>query len=335
MTNKGITLISVGEILWDVLPDGKVLGGAPANVAWHALQLGADAHLASAVGDDANGLEILAKLKEMGLNAATVAIVPGKPTSTVDAVLDADGNARYAIHADVAWDSLPATPEMIALASRADAVAFGSLAQRSPAGRDAVRRILDAARPDALRIFDINLRPPHFSGETLHAGLERANVLKMNHDELPVVSGLFGLPAEERAALPALMLRYPNLRRIIVTCGSDGALWYDQDGIVRMPPPRAVAVADTVGAGDSFTAAVVLGLLKNWSRETVLSHAIATASFVCSRRGATPRLPEEITRLFAAHHSRLNTPENAPAPCSFAPYRLTPAASTTNQGERQ
>lgn len=300
MPGKNVTLVSVGEILWDVLPDGRLLGGAPANVAWHALQMGADAYIASAVGDDADGREILARLRAMGMDTETVSVVGDKPTSTVDAMVDAAGNARYRIHEDVAWDSLPVTPAVAALAARADILAFGSLAQRSPASAAAIRGILDAASGRTLRVFDINLRPPHFTGATLVAGLERADVLKMNDEELPVVADLFGLPGEEEeATLAGIVRRHPNLRCVIVTCGPGGALWYDRDGTVRMPPPETVEVIDTVGAGDSFTAAAALGLLKGWDKEAILSRALRTASFVCSQRGATPELPREIKQLFA------------------------------------
>lgn len=298
-TNK-TRVVSVGEVLWDILPSGRVLGGAPSNVAWHALQLGSGAHVVSAVGDDAAGRDILAALDGMGLiGTGSIGVVAGKPTGTVDARIDARGNASYVIHADVAWDYISATPEVLELVGGADAVAFGSLASRSSVSAAAIRRILAAAAPRALRVLDINLRPPHFSRETLAAVLEMCTVLKVNHEELPVLADLFGLPGGEAAALPELMRRYSGLTGIIITRGAAGAGWFDADGLVGMAPEGSVTVVDTVGAGDSFTAAAVLGLLKGWEKRKILANALRVASHVCSCRGATPVLPDALKQDFA------------------------------------
>jgi Sugar kinases, ribokinase family len=155
--------MSIGEVLWDVLPDGKELGGAPTNVAWHCAQLGADAHVASAVGKDPLGDEILESLKRMRLDLSAVSVIPDKPTSTVDAVISPEGNATYVIHENVAWDAMPASPAALALAAKADGVNFGSLGQRGEAGRLATQAIVDATPAACLRIFDINLRTGFYS----------------------------------------------------------------------------------------------------------------------------------------------------------------------------
>lgn len=299
MAGDKTCLVSVGEVLWDILPSGRVLGGAPANVAWHALQLGSEAHVVSAVGDDEPGRDIVAALDRMGLGTASIAAVAGKPTGAVDAQIDADGNACYTIHADVAWDYIGATQDTLDLAAGADALAFGSLASRSPASASAIRRILAAASPRALRILDINLRSPHFSRETLAAVLEMATVLKVNHEELPILADLFGLPAAAEETLAELMRRYPGLTSIIVTRGAAGAWWFDAGGLVGMAPEESVDVVDTVGAGDSFTAAATLGLLKGWEKQKILGNALRVASRVCACRGATPVLPDSLKQAFA------------------------------------
>ena len=295
---KPLTL-SLGEVLWDMLPDGKALGGAPTNVAWHATQLGADARVASAVGDDDLGREILSLLRGKGLDVSTVAVVPNKPTGTVDATLDANGNATYVIHEDVAWDYPPATPTILALAARADAMNFGSLGQRSAAGRAGTLAILDAARSEAIRVFDINLRPPFIYREVLDAGLGRASVVKMNEDELPRLAGLFGWSGRPEEIIEQMLAAYPNLGHAVVTRGAEGAWWHDRRRLLAEKPENRVKVVDTIGAGDSVTAAAMMGLLRGWEPGRILAAALEIASFVCSRRGAMPELPGELKNVFS------------------------------------
>lgn len=290
--------IALGEVLWDVLPDGKALGGAPTNVAWHAAQLGADAHVISAVGDDPLGHEILDNLKRMRLDVSTVSILPNAPTSTVDAKLDAAGNATYTIHENVAWDYLPATPEMLALAARADALNFGSLAQRNPIGRASTHAILDAVNPNAIKVFDINLRPPFIDKGILDAGLAKATVVKMNNDELPVLAGMFGWSGDPEAGMLQLLEAYPKVRHLVVTKGGEGAWWRSREKLHFKAPPPVVKMCDTIGAGDSVTAAVMMGLLKGWKEDDILDAAMNIASFVCASRGGTPELPDRIKNQF-------------------------------------
>ena len=292
--------ISLGEILWDVLPDGKVLGGAPSNVAWHAAQLGADAHVVSAVGDDDLGHEILDSLRAMRLDVGTIAVLPGIRTSTVDAVLDASGNATYTIHENVAWDHLPVTDAVLALAARADAINFGSLGQRHAAGRASTHAILDAVGPDAIKIFDINLRPPFIDRGILDAGLARATVVKMNHDELPILAGMFGWAGDPEAGMGQLLEAYPGVRHLVVTKGADGAWWRTRKELHTMRPPAVEKLQDTIGAGDSVTAACMMGLLRGWREADILKAAMDISSFVCSRRGGTPELPNKIKDQFLA-----------------------------------
>lgn len=298
MAEKKPLTISVGEVLWDVLPDGKVLGGSPTNVAWHAAQLGADAHVVSAVGKDPLGDEILDILGGMKLNIDFVAVLAGRPTSTVEVCLDQDGNASYVFREDVAWDRLPVTPEIIALAGKADAVNFGSLSQRHPESHANTLAILDAIKPEAIRIFDINLRFPFVYKEVLDAGLRRASVVKMNEEELPAVAKMFGWTERAEDAIVQLLAAYPNLRHAVVTRAADGAWWHDRKRLIAMQPPRPIQVADTIGGGDSVTAAVMMGLLKGWDEEKTLAAALEIASFVCSCRGGTPELPDSLKAPF-------------------------------------
>ncbi|MCC8116169.1 MAG: carbohydrate kinase [Planctomycetes bacterium] len=290
--------ISLGEILWDVLPDGKILGGSPANVAWHVNQLGADAHIVSAIGQDDLGDEILRRLAEMNLDTSAIVRIPDVPTSTVDAMLDDRGNATYVIHENVAWDAMPVTDDVLRLASQATAVNYGSLAQRHPFGRASTLAILDAIDPSAIKIFDINLRPPFIDRDVIDAGLLRANVLKMNNDELPLLADLFGWATAPEAAMAQLFVAYPNITQLVVTCGADGAQWCTPERLHVQKPPAVGRVVDTIGAGDSVTATVMMGLLKGWEVEKTLEAAMAVASFVCSQRGGTPELPAELRKLF-------------------------------------
>lgn len=297
MQTRPLTL-SLGEVLWDILPDGKALGGAPSNVGWHAAQMGADARVVSAVGDDDLGREILDRLAAMGFDTSTVAVLPGVKTSTVDAVLDASGNATYTIHEDVAWDHIPVTDAVLDLASRARAINFGSLAQRHPTGRAATHAILDRVPATAVRIFDVNLRPPYIDRDILDAGLRKASVVKMNHDELPAIAGLFGWTGEGEDVMRRLLDAYPNVGHLVVTRASDGAWWQTRDRLYSQTPPPPAAMVDTIGAGDSVTAAVMMGLLREWEPNRILAAAMNIASFVCSCRGGTPELSDSLKNPF-------------------------------------
>lgn len=296
MRNGKPIVVSIGEVLWDVLPTGKVFGGAPANVVWHAAQLGADSRIVSAVGKDALGDELLAVLRKMTLDASLVAVLPDKPTSTVTATLGKDGIPSYVIHPDVAWDSIPVTEAALAVMRQADAVNFGTLAQRGDSGFKAMRRLLDATRPDCLRMFDVNLRPGALREETLRAGFERCTALKLNIEELEVIADVFGWPKQWESALDAIMKAYPNIAHVIVTRGGDGACWKTRDGFWEASG-KVVRIADTIGAGDSLTATVIMGLLYNLPPKTILDAAIDVSAYVCTQTGATPILPPELREI--------------------------------------
>ena len=280
---KKKVIVGIGEILWDMLPTGKALGGAPANFAYHAQRLGEEGWAVSAIGDDPLGAEIMDIVTDKKLR--NIIAVTDKPTGTVQVSLDEKGVPSYNIMEDVAWDNIPFTPEMEALAARADAVCYGSLVQRM-ASRDSVLRFLRATRPEALRVFDINLRQHYYSPEVIDESLKLANILKINDEEIRIVADMFGLGADDTAACRALVERYA-LKLVILTKGADGSEVITADEAI----PQAVGkvkVVDTVGAGDSFTAAFVVAYLRGDSLSDAQRLANETAAYVCSCKGAMP-----------------------------------------------
>jgi fructokinase len=286
-------VVGIGEILWDILPDGRQLGGAPANFAFHARALGAASVIVSAVGDDHPGREILAELESRGLDPSGIATVSTAPTGAVTVALDAGGIPHYTIHEGVAWDVIPWTAGLGDIAARADAVCFGTLAQRSPVSRATIGSFLDATRPDCLRVLDLNLRQSYFSRETVHGLLERATVLKLNDDELTTVAGMLSLPGPETRVFAALLGAYP-LTVIALTKGPSGSRLFGP-GVDLSHPGYPAETEDTVGAGDAFTATLVAGLLKKRSWEEIGDRANRIAGYVCSRKGAWPDLPAELS----------------------------------------
>jgi fructokinase len=283
------TIIGLGEILWDMLPSGKQLGGAPANFAHHANALGNQGVVVSAVGEDKLGHQILRQLKNLCLNRRYVAINKTKPTGTVSVTLDDKGHPSYTIHQQVAWDFIAKTPSLKKLAKRTHAVCFGSLAQRSYLSRNTIQTFLKDIPSEALRIFDINLRQSFYSKEIIDSSLRLANVFKINEEELAIVANLllFAENQSERTILKLLAIRY-NLRLIALTKGDKGSLLYSE-GQFSTHRGYPTQVVDTVGAGDSFTAALTVGMLKKHKLGRINDNANRLAAFVCSQTGATPK----------------------------------------------
>lgn len=288
-------LVGLGEILWDRLPAGVQLGGAPANFAFHARALGAEAVVASSVGADEPGRGILERLDTLGLNHDYIVADSIHPTGAVRVKIDPDGNPVYEIQENVAWDFLPLTRQWMGLVGRADAICFGSLAQRSKVSRTTIRALLEKASPEALRIFDVNLRAPFFTREVVEISIQLANVLKVSREELPVVARLLSMSGDETILLSRILQRY-NLRLIAFTRGEEGSVLYTSDRKSDHPGYR-VDVIDSVGAGDAFTAALAVGMLKGYDLDRINDTANRLASFVCSQSGATPVLPEEFMAL--------------------------------------
>ena len=290
-------VVGIGEVLWDMLPDGKQLGGAPANFAYHARALGADGFVISCVGDDPLGRELLDRLRNVGLAQRYVAVDGRHPTGTVDVHLDADGKPYFVIHEDVAWDYLRPNPDFGEVIGVADAVCFGSLAQRSPVSRATLGDLLTAAPDHCLRVFDVNLRQRFYSRDVILNGLLAADVAKLSDEELPVIAQLLRIPGDDERAWTERLLDEYGLQLLVLTRGAHGSVLHGPNGRSEHPGFPA-KVADTVGAGDAFTAAVVMGLLRSLELETINEHANRVASYVCSQPGAMPKLPEELPALF-------------------------------------
>jgi len=288
-------VIGVGELLWDLLPTGRQLGGAPANFAYHAQALGADALVVSRVGTDLLGKEILEHCRTLGLRTDGIASDSTLPTGTVSVALDAHGTPAFTIHENVAWDAIQLNEAIVAEAARTDAICFGSLAQRNPVSRAAIRSALAAVPRMALRIFDINLRQQFWSREVIQESLELSNVLKLNDEELPVVAKLLGLTGNEQTQMRQLARRF-KLKAMALTKGANGSSLLIGDELNSRPGSK-LRIVDTVGAGDSYTAALALGLMAGHDSETILESAHRLADFVCTQPGATPALPADLVRL--------------------------------------
>lgn len=290
---KGL-VIGMGEALWDVLPEGKKIGGAPANFAYHVSQFGLPSCVVSAVGDDPLGNEIIENFTSKGLTHQ-IERVP-YPTGTVQVEVDQAGIPRYEIKENVAWDNIPYTDTLEQLAKRTAAVCFGSLAQRNVVSRNTINRFLDAipAENKPLIVFDVNLRQGFYNKETLCDSMKRCNVLKINDEELVMVSRMFGYPGIDLQDKCWILLGKYNLQMLILTCGINGSYVFTPGNVSFQPTPK-VEVADTVGAGDSFTAAFISNILKGKSVAEAHSRAVLTSAYVCTRKGAMPLLPAELT----------------------------------------
>jgi fructokinase len=283
-----IRIVSIGEVLWDLFPEGAKLGGAPANFACHCRSLGARASLVSAVGRDALGDEALLRLSERGVDLSCVRRVDDRTTGTVDVGGPPGGKPEFQIREGVAWDELEAGTEAKALVRAAQAVCFGTLAQRTETGRRVVGELVAAASDGALRVCDINLRKPFVSADVIRESLGMANVLKLNEDELPDLAAQFGLEGTAEDQVRALAERF-GLRVVALTLGELGSCLL-REGQWSREPGRVVKVVDTVGAGDAFTAVLVMGLLKGWTTPQLLERATDVAAYVCTQAGATPDL---------------------------------------------
>jgi len=291
--NDRPVIVGLGEVLWDVFPDGPRFGGAPANYACSvaALSSDVDAFMVSSVGQDDLGRQAEAELRQRGVDTSTLQSHE-KQTGKVDILVDDQGIATYEFAADTAWDNLKWTPELESLAQRTTAVCFGSLGQRSPESRRTMQAFVSATNAQCLKIFDINLRPPFFDDDVIVESLELANVLKLNDDELPVVTKLSNLQGTEAQQLEAIAERW-NLTTIALTRGANGAAIF-HEGSVSESDPVSTDVIDTVGAGDSFTATMTLGLLAGKSPIEICQHACRVAAYVCSQAGATPAIPDDL-----------------------------------------
>ena len=284
-------IVGIGEALWDCLPEGRKLGGAPANFAYHVGQFGFNSCAVSAVGNDALGEETLAEFDAKKVNYVMPRV--DFPTGTVQVTLDEVGVPTYDIKQNVAWDNIPYTNEIGALAKRCKAVCFGSLAQRSEVSRKTIYKFLDHTPKDALRIFDINLRQNFYSQDVLRASLRRCNVLKINDEELVIIGRMFGYPGLDFENKCWLILGKYNLDMLILTCGVNGSYVFSRGAMSFLETPK-VKVADTVGAGDSFTGSFVASILAGLPVHEAHRKAVNVSAFVCTQKGAMPEIPAEL-----------------------------------------
>lgn len=284
-------IIGLGELLWDMLPEGREIGGAPANFAWHMAQFGYDARVVSAVGRDSEGETLMHGLAQRGLRAEVPRV--SYPTGRVDVTLDGEGIPQYNILTEVAWDHIPYTEPMRAMAKTARCLCFGSLAQRSEDSRHTIARFLDDAPQEALRVFDINLRQAFYGRAVVEASLRRCNILKINDEEAVVLSRMFDLGTRDILQIAERLREAYALQAVILTCGSRGSRVFYEGGVSVQATPR-VAVADTVGAGDSFTAGFCAAWLHGCDVAAAHARAVAVSAYVCTCKGATPHLPEEL-----------------------------------------
>ena len=284
-------IVGLGEALWDCLPDGSKLGGAPANFAYHASQFGNDAYAISAIGNDALGDQTLKEFDEKHLKYVMPRV--DYPTGTVQVELDEEGVPTYDIKQNVAWDNIPFTPEIAHIAKHCGCVCFGSLAQRNKISRDTIHRFIDTTPMACLKIFDINLRQNFYSKEIIQDSLKACDILKINDEELVTIGRLFGYPGLDIENKCYLILGKYNLKMLVLTCGTNGSYVF-APGVKSFQPTPKVEVDDTVGAGDSFTGSFASAILAGMPISDAHKLAVEVSAFVCTQPGAMPKLPESL-----------------------------------------
>lgn len=277
-------VVGIGEILWDMLPQGKQLGGAPANFAYHVCRLGGNGWAVSAISDDPLGNEINEILSTKNLHTALAEV--SAPTGTVQVTLDAAGVPSYDITENVAWDMIPFTPALEEMAKETEAVCFGTLAQRSEISRNTIMKFISCMPADSLKVYDINLRQNYYSEEIIRKSLEVSDILKINDEELETVSALLGLEGTLTERCRTLVDMF-NLRLVILTKGAEGSDVVTSDAVHTIVPEK-ITVVDTVGAGDAFTAAFIISYLRGDSVENAHKKAGEVSSYVCTKSGAMP-----------------------------------------------
>ena len=289
-------IVGIGEILWDMLPSGKVIGGAPANFAYHAQELGESSIVVSCVGNDELGREIISSLEKKDMPTEFLYIDKSHPTGVVSARINKEGKPSYLIQEEVAWDYIPTSTLMRELAFKSAAVCFGTAAQRSQLSRMTIQTFVGLMEQDSIRVFDINLRQNFYSQDVIETSLSLANVLKLNVNELSVVKKLLRLNGDEKKILNDLSRKY-SLNLIALTRGREGSILFTE-GKTSNHEGHKINVEDTVGAGDAFVAGLVTGMLRGYELDDLHNKANRVASYICSKHGATPSLTNEIRKLF-------------------------------------
>ena len=286
-------VVGLGEALWDVLPEGKKLGGAPANFAFHAGQFGLNSIAVSALGEDKLAEETIEQLDDKKLQYCMPRLP--YPTGTVQVTLDGEGIPTYDIKENVAWDNIPFNDDLKTVAENARAVCWGSLAQRNVVSRETIYKFLDATPEDCMKIFDINLRQNFYTKEVICESMKRCNVLKINDEELVLIGRMFGYPGLDIENKCWLILGKYDLDMLVLTCGTNGSYVFTPGEMSYQPTPK-VEVADTVGAGDSFTGTFCASILAGMPVSEAHKRAVKVSAYVCTQNGAMPVLPEEIKK---------------------------------------
>lgn len=284
-------IVGLGEALWDCLPDGKKLGGAPANFAYHTGQFGLNTLAVSALGEDPLGTETLEELKSKGINYLMPLV--DYPTGSVQVELDNAGVPTYDIKEGVAWDNIPFTTELEEVAKNCSCVCFGSLAQRSSVSRQTIQKFIEATPESCLKIFDINLRQNFYTKDIICNSLKQANILKINDEELVTIGRLFGYPGLDMENKCWLLLGKYNLDMLVLTCGVNGSYVFAPNLLSFRETPK-VEVADTVGAGDSFTGTFAAAILNGIAIPEAHQLAVEASAFVCTQHGAMPKFPKDL-----------------------------------------
>jgi fructokinase len=290
LTTQPALMVGLGEILWDLLPSGKQLGGAPANFAYMANVLGDEGIVASRTGNDDLGYEARETMETLGLNPSFIQSDNEHSTGVVKVLIDSAGQPEFTIASDVAWDHLEWTDDWESLGARANAICFGTLAQRSEVSRVTVHRFLQASRENSLKIYDVNLRESFYSKDIIVDSLKLSNIAKLNADELPRVCGLLNIPGQTEREMSQRLLSHFGLKLVCITRGETGSLLVSPDQAVEHHGFK-VKVADAVGAGDAFTACLAHHYMRGRSLHEISELANGFASWVATQTGATPTVP--------------------------------------------
>lgn len=284
-------VVGLGEVLWDMLPEGRKIGGAPVNFAYHAGQFGIDTMAVSAIGNDKLGEDTIAEMNGKHLNHIFPSVP--YPTGSVQVKLDEKGVPAYDIKENVAWDNIPFTNEIESVARSCRAVCFGSLAQRNTVSRSTIRKFIESTPDGCIRIFDINLRQNFYTSNVIHDSLELCNILKINDEEIMLVSRMFNYDSSNIENVCRTIMEDFSLEMVILTCGTKGSYIFTKDDVSFMPTPK-VNVADTVGAGDSFTGSFCAAILRGLPVAEAHKKAVEVSAYVCTQNGAMPEIPESM-----------------------------------------
>lgn len=284
-------VVGLGEVLWDMLPEGRKIGGAPVNFAYHAGQFGIDTMAVSAIGNDKLGEDTIAEMNGKHLNHIFPSVP--YPTGSVQVKLDEKGVPAYDIKENVAWDNIPFTNEIESVARSCRAVCFGSLAQRNAVSRSTIRKFIESTPGGCIRIFDINLRQNFYTSNVIHDSLELCNILKINDEEIMLVSRMFNYDSSNIENVCRTIMEDFSLEMVILTCGTKGSYIFTKDDVSFMPTPK-VNVADTVGAGDSFTGSFCAAILRGLPVAEAHKKAVEVSAYVCTQNGAMPEIPESM-----------------------------------------